>query len=212
MNGETIYEFVTELLGGDAPGDVLFRSMLNMAKTTRESTRDWVALRTKYSSLSYTTSAQNLPSNFLKALKQTAKSDPVVFIDSNGKKQGTASEILVQQQYDYQDQQGYFYVEYGTTPTITFTGANLPAYTPILFYIKKTDEMTEANQDTWTWSPFPSDYTYLLAFDVANMIKGGVDYDDINARMVQFAGIDAQKLEHAMRVWDDRIKLSALNV
>lgn len=212
MNGEEIYEFVTELLGGAAPGDIIFRNMLNMAKMTRESTRDWAVLRTKYSSLSYVNTAQNLPSNFLKALKQTAKSNPVVFIDSNGKKQGTASEILPQQQYDYQDTQGYFYVDYGATSTITFTGSNLPSYTPILFYIKKTDEMAELNQDSWTWGPFPSEYSYLLAFDVANMIKGGVDHDDINARMVKFAGVDAQKLEYSMRAWDDRIKLSALNV
>lgn len=211
MNGEQIYDFVTELLGGDAPGDVLFRSMLNMAKQTRESTRDWAVLRTKYSSLTYSTTAQNLPTNFLKALKQTKKVNPVVLLDSAGKKVGTATEILPEQQYDYQDMQGYFYIEYGATCTINFTGENLPSYTAVLFYNKKTDEMTEANQDAWTWAPFPSEYTYLLAYDVANMIKGGVDFDDINARMVQFAGIDAQKLQYAMKAWDDRIKLSALN-
>lgn len=211
MNGEQIYDFVTELLGGDAPGDVLFRNMLNMAKQTRESSRDWAVLRTKLSSLTYSTTAQDLPTNFLKALKQTAKTNPVVLLDSTGKKVGTATEILFEQQYDFQDVQGYFYIEYGVTPTIKFTGENLPSYTAVLFYNKKTEEMTEANQKDWTWAPFPSEYAYLLAYDVANMIKGGVDFDDINARMVQFAGIDAQKLQYAMKAWDDRIKLSALN-
>lgn len=213
MTGEKIYELTTELLGGSAMSETLFASFLNMAKEAREGAIEWAVLRTKGTTLQYSPSKTpiTLPTNFSKFVKQTAKTNPVVFIE-NGLKVGTAREILINQEYENTND-NCFYVEYnGDSASMVFVGGPDKNLDFVPYYIRKTDTMDENNYKTWTWAPFPGEYAKLLAFDVANIVKGDIDYDDINARQVSFSKEDARVLERAMKLWDQRMKLSALQV
>lgn len=216
MTPQALYDLTTELLDGNAMNETTWNQLVNMARMTREGARDWQILKKKSTALSWlTTDNINVTKSlaavtgFLRPIKQTAKSHPIIFLDANGNKAGFADEVLMEQQYDKNNVSGFFTVDYGAK-TLAFTAPAPQTLTAVLFYIQSSGNLDIAD-DTTAWK-FPAEYHPLLAYDVANMQKGGIDYDDINARMVQFARIDAQGLENAMIMWDERIKLSALGV
>jgi hypothetical protein len=218
MTGQELYDFTTELLGGNALNEVLFYQLLNAARTRRESTRDWFPLRAKDTSISWLTTdsasvAKTLPSDFARPLRPTARTTPIVFLDpATGRKVGTATEVAIENQYDFAGTPGHFFIDYSAaTPTLHFTGAAPSAQTAALFYIKKGTDIAEAT----SWDGFSRtgrDFSPLLAYDVANMHKGGIDFDEINARMVQYASVDAEALAAAMLMDDERKRLAVLNV
>ncbi len=218
MNGADLLELTTLLLDGEAPDETLFYKLLNMARLKREGKRDWMVLIKKDTAKSLTSSTTPstgivVPVDFIRPIKATKKSTPVILLDpATGLKVGSATEIAQQNQYDYSSS-GYFWVDY-ITREMYFTG-NPPvseARTIALFYIYSPGDITDAT----TWTPFVNvagqDFSPLLAYDVSIMIKGDIDFDDINARMVSASKLSIEDLEYAMLAWDDRIKLSALGV
>lgn len=223
MLAQDLYDFVTRLLGGIEMDTTLFASLVNMAKATREGNREWAWLKKKDSSITVSpgetfATAKTSPSDFRKPIRGTDKKKSIVLLNSAGKKVDGLDEIPFENQYDYQDTPGYFFVDYTDTDRpIYFTGSRSETYTAVLFYLRKTTDITDADigavtPSTWTWENFPSQYHFLLGYDVAMIHKGDVDYDDINARMVQFSGKTANAMEFAMNTENDRINLAALGV
>lgn len=215
MTPQELYDLTTELLGGNAMSTTVWEQFVNMARITREGKRDWQILKKKNTSLSWLTSdgvtvTKSLAAitDFLRPIKQTAKSHPIILLNSSGKKAGYADEILLENQYDYADVPGYFFIDYGAG-TLSFTAPAPSTQTAALFYIRNSGDLSLDTVTPWV---FPAAYHPLLAFDVAMNQKGGVDYDDINARMVSYLGVTVQGLEHSMLMWDEKIKLSALGV
>lgn len=223
MNGSQLYDLVTALLDGDEISTTTFETLINMAKLKRESKRDWQVLKKKSAAFSITPSTTNstaftLPSDFLRCLKNTKYSSAMVLLNSAGKKTGDAVEVLFERQYDYMDTPGYFFVDF---PNRSFYLTGNPvvseARTAYMFYIKSSPAITYVPEAGQGWDAFKDattgmDFSPILAYDVAKMQKGDIDFDDINARMVQFMNVSIDDLEFAMNVWDDRMKLSALQV
>lgn len=223
MNGQELYDLVTALLDGEEISTTLFVTLANEKKLQRELRRDWQVLKTKASlgTVSPSTTpdtAFSLPERCLRPIKNTLRSRAVVFLDASGNKAGGADEILFERQYDFTNTPGKFYIDH-SDKTLHFTG-NPPVpenRTAMLFYIKGSAPITYVENAGTGWEPFSStdggiDFSPLLAFDIAMSQKGSIDYDDINARMVQYVGRDAEDLEYAMNKWDDMMKLSALQV
>ena len=50
----------------------------------------------------------------------------------------------------------------------------------------------------------------MLAFDVAVLHKGGIDYDLINERMARILGFTAESLTRSMIFWDDELQRAEL--
>lgn len=214
MNGQALLDLTTDLLGGEELNETFFLTLLNMARVKREGNRDWTWLRRKDTSISWLTSdtpatAKAVPSDFLRPIKGTLNSRPIVFLRADGRKWGTADEVALERQYDYQDAQGYFFVDHGADPkTIHFTTAAPENLTAALFYVSSGPDIGLATE----WARIPARYHPLLAYDVSIMYKGDVDFDDINARMARSSAGSAEALESAMVMEDERSKLSALGV
>ena len=221
MNGQELYDLTTELMDGVELGESVWESLINLARRKRELRRDWQILKKKSTAFSVTpsttsTTSFTLPSDCSRPVKNTVKTHPIVLLNSGNKKIGTADEILLEHQFDYIDTPGKFYVDYAAH-TFYFTG-NPPvgeAASAYLFYLRDSGDI-EVDTGSY-WTPFSGtnggpDFSALLAYDVAIMQKGDIDYDEVNARMVQFSGVSAQSLETSMIMWDERIKLSALGV
>lgn len=223
MNGSEIYDLVTSLLDGEEISETLFVTLVNQKKLQRELKRDWQVLKAK--STAYTVSASTtssttfaLPANCMRPIKNTKNSHAIVFLNASGKKAGVCDEVLFERQYDFIDTPGKFFIDQ-TARTFSFTG-NPPVpetYSAYLFYLKASLPITYVAEAGQGWDPFLNnssgvDFSPILAYDVAMMYKGGIDFDDINARMVQYIGIDIADLEYAMAKWDDNMKISALQV
>jgi hypothetical protein len=74
------------------------------------------------------------------------------------------------------------------------------------FYLKTTDDIATAT--SWV---APSRFHPLLAYDVAGFVMGGIDADDIYARMAPYQRAAALELERAMIAWDTALKLRSMN-
>lgn len=224
MNGQELYDLVTSLLDGEEISTTLFQTLANEKKLSRELKRDWQVLKAQATlgTLSTSTTPDTtfaLPDRCLRPIKNTLKSHAIVLLNSSGRKYNTVDEVLFERQYDHADSPGKFWVDHADR-TIHF-GGRPPvgeSVTAKLFFIKSSEPIVyDADTGGTGWTPFANttagfDFSPLLAFDIAMSQKGSIDYDDVNARMVQYIGMDVADLEFAMVKWDDTMKLSALQV
>jgi hypothetical protein len=83
-----------------------------------------------------------------------------------------------------------------------------PSFAGTLYidHIKNSADIT--NSDSSTWS-FPSWSHALLGFLAVAINKGGVDYDDINARMSPENRAQAEQIVKMLENWDNEKQLAA---
>jgi len=200
--GAELKEFTTSLLDGDVMDDTPFYIMLNMVKTIVESIRPWRKLLTIDTSQTFGpgdtyTTIKSLPAGFI----MFDQYDPMVLIagDQVVKPEG----ITIAEREIKKNEGPYFYTDlkndgFGIihNPSTTFTVQ--------LAFIEESDEIT----DSTSWA-FPARFHPLLAYMVSGMQKGGVDYDDIFARMAPENRAQAQVLVDAMEMWDDALQRQA---
>lgn len=207
MTGSQIYELTTTLLDGRQMDEVAFYRLLNLAKNKRERKRPWMILRKKdKTTVSLSTSddfetAKALPSDFGRFYNN--KSVQLVSADGDHK---YIPQKAFEMQYEHKDDDVCFVEYLAGGSNIYFGGIRSKAYDVWLFYCQISDDIT--SDTSWV---FPPDFAPLLAFDVAIMQKGGIDYDDINARMVQYNGVEVQQLEMSMVHWDAELQRVAYN-
>jgi len=65
--------------------------------------------------------------------------------------------------------------------------------------------VSAASNNTWA---FPSEYSKILALDVAVMWRLGVDYDQVNARNADANAGLAEAIYNEMTRWDSRLQNS----
>ncbi len=213
MNGDTLYNLCTNLLGGNAIDEDLFYQLLNMQKNMREMSRDWAKLRTIDTSISFTaadtyTSTKNLPARFLRTYSFTDQygNQAGPFIVTSGGSKVPLKQIKFAETYDYRNSQGYYYIDVKNC-TIGRTGAT--EGTLYLPYLQGTVDIGP----TTSWGLPPSDgYDALLAYDVAIEEKGGIDWDTVNANQVPYNERKIRQLEANLATWDSRLQLAELGV
>jgi len=201
MTGTTLKQLTTDLLGGAELGDTLFYQLLNIAKNNREGLRPWIILRAEDSEETASSgdtfeTMKDLPSDF----RRTLTRDTMVL--------RAGESILRYTQIPFSSRQidrkrnQVFYIDLANSQ-YALCGSVSKTHVIYLYYIKKSTDIEEATE--WV---FPSEYHPILAFDVAVMHKGGIDFDDINARMAQYNGLDARMIERMMIKWDNEMQLA----
>ncbi len=205
MTGQQLKDLTTELLGGRELGDTLFLQLLNMAKGIIEGERDWRYLLTEDSANSaaagdtYLT-MKTIPSRFLFPVSR----DPVVL--RNGTSVVTYQTIGFTKRHDNQLTPGLVYFDYKNSQ-FALCGGVSQAYTIYLYYIAESADLTLTT--SWT---FPTFAHPLLAYYVAALHKGGIDYDDVNRLMAPENRSIVDTIRRRLVQWDDKLKRLELSV
>lgn len=221
MNGEELRQLTTELLDGREIGASKYAQLLKVAKRKREKMRPWMALRTVDTSLTWTgadtyQTLKSLPADFLKPFnayvpreRLGAPRTPIVL--TAGDEVIYTQGIPLGAQLQVKDTQFYHYFDFAQKK-FGLTGRANRVYTINLHYIKSSTDPNSngGDLDAWTWD-LSNDDALILAVDIAMMQKGGIDFDDINARMVQFHGLDVRDLQRGMIKWDDELQRASLS-
>lgn len=207
LTGEDLKEFTTALLDGDEMDDTPFYIMANMAKTIIESRRPWRRLMTKSSNLTASPSdtyltTKALPTRWI----MFDQYKPMTLISASGSVKTGYKACPFSEREENINNGPLFYIDvknetFGLIHDINTT------YTIHLNYTEESPEITSAT----SWA-FPARFHPLIAYFVSAMQKGGVDYDDIFARMAPENRSQAEALAFAMEMWDDQIQRQELNV
>ena len=203
MTGEQIRDLTTSLLDGEELGQTAFLNLVNVVKNNRERIRPWRYLLTEDSS--ETASAgdtyeteKDLPSLFRRTLPRNT------MVLKRGDTVLEYSQIPFSQKIQYRESCQRFYIDYKNSK-FYLCGEIDGAYTIHLFYIAKSADIKWATE--WI---FPEEFHPMLAFDVAVLHKGGIDYDLINERMARILGFTAESLTRSMIFWDDELQRAEL--
>lgn len=202
MTGEELIELASEIAEDDIPEAFAIQG-LNVAKNKREDARPWAFLKTLDSSKTASPgdtwqTSKALPDNFRRDYRMLV---------------GTSFEyfpIPFEQRIAYKDAFGRYVIDLANE-VYYLTGRIGVAATIYLHYLKTTTEFSAANLETPEILVWPERFQPLLAFDLAGMFQGGVDFDAVSARMSPFNRQMAKDLEDAMTSWDTQLQLRAMN-
>lgn len=206
MTGPEMKTFTEELLG-DTIDDVIFYQLANIARQKRENLRPWQILitedttKTANSGDDHTTS-KALPTDFSRMFPWTSRRPQMVLV--SGDNDIDYREIAFGLRYARRNTPRLFVIDHKNS-LYFLLGSQDQAHTIHLFYLSNQSDIS-ATQD---WN-FPAQFHALIPFDVAAMYKGGIDWDTINARMVQQHNIDIREIEHSMVMWDAQLAVSTL--
>lgn len=213
MDGATLYTLNTSILGGRPLDETVFYQFLNMAKNTRELSRDWMKLRVVDHSITFSSSdaydsTKTLPDRFLKQYsyrdQMGALKGPFIVTADGSKVE--LQPIKLEEAYDFRNLEGYYYIDYAAGK-IGRTGST--AGTLYLPYIRGTEDI--ASGTSWTMPPTDT-FGILLAFDVAILQKGGIDWDTVNANQVPYNRQTIRDLESRLALWDAQLQQAQLGV
>lgn len=190
-----------------------FFQLLNAVKDQIEGMRPWMQLRKVDSSKTALASdtqdtAKALPTRFLRtfsirrrtgrpsAMMLKSSDDDVLYYDP----------IPFGSQEEYRDVNGRFFVDIAGS-NFYLTGEVDKTYTIYLNYIQGTVDIAAGTE----WS-FPERFHTIPVFLVAEINKGGIDYDDINLRQAIANSKTAQDLLRPMIFWDDQLQRNELGI
>lgn len=202
MTGEEMKTFATGLLDGDIIDDDVFYTMAEAVKTIVEDLRPWRQLvktdSSKYLETSDTyLTMKDLPSDWM----QYEQYNPMTLVavdDSSDIKKLTGSNFA--ERLQNKNSNGLFYVDLANNDFAIINPVNR-RYQIHQFYISVSATITSST--SWV---FPTRYHAIIPYMVVGMYKGGVDYDDIFARMAPENRAVAQSLISSMELWDDKMQ------
>jgi hypothetical protein len=220
MTGEELQQITSVLLDGRDMGASKYAQLLRTAKRVREGARPWMALRTVDTSKTWGPgdtyeTLKDLPADFRKPYNVLKPRDlegsqrtPIILI--SGDSVVYTYPTIFGAHLAHKDINNLHYFDYANRK-FGITGRMDRSYTVHLHYLKTTTDPASdgGDLDAWTWDLSPDD-GIILAYDIAIAQKGGIDYDEINARMVQYHGVDVRQLFSNMVKWDDELQRSAL--
>lgn len=201
MNGSVLYTLCTQFLGGNAMDEDLFYQLLNQAKNQREMMRDWMKLRVYDTSITFSSSdtyltGKTLPARFLRTYG-FAPNSGVFLVTSDGAKQDLTP-ISMSERYDKRNDEGYYYIDHANG-TISRTGSI--AGTLHLNYLRSTEDITSST--SWALSSIGGP---LLVYDVVIEMKGGIDWDRVNASQIPYNQRKLNQLDMNMATEDARLQ------
>lgn len=211
MDLDTLKEFTENILDGETLGDTLFGQLVNIARVRRENMRKWQILVKEDSSNQVTSATTyetniSLPSDFRRMYRNPKRPALILVSTSNANDVLKYEELPLQMRRMNKDKPGFFVVDH-LNSRLHVLGTVSGTYTMYLYYIH---DPTDIDSDT-QWI-FPSEFHPILGFDVAAMHRGGIDFDDINARLAENNRADAAAIWDAMVKWDDQLARSALGM
>lgn len=207
MTGPELETFCEELNGGASIGATILFQFLNLARAMVEQSRPWVALRYTDTSKSVTTGNTWQTAIDLSTIAHFNRfygEVPIkIFDGTNGIQR--FRQVPWHQRLDYRNTPGTFVYD-EANKTLYLNGTVPFAGTLYIDHVKDSAEIT--NDDTSSWV-FPSWAHALLGFYAVAINKGGVDYDDINARMAPDNRAQANVILKQLEAWDNEKQLQA---
>lgn len=202
MTGEELITAIGSLVDDD-PDESELIFLLNAAKNMLEGERDWMFLRAIDSSKTWATSDTYLTT---KALPSDFVSPRKLYLSTNTR---PMTAISLEDRERYKDIYGRYYIDYANN-VFALCGVTSQSATIYLSYKKSSTDWTENNLTTLSPS-FPSVYHPILAFYAAGIHLGGIDADDIAARMAPVHGNQFNAMRKNMRLWDAKLASHAMN-
>lgn len=203
MTGSEIKTFCETALEMDNINDVAFYQLLNVAKTKLEEERNWKILEKDDTSQTASTSDTFLS---FKTLPTDFGNDMGLFVVNGNNQPIWYDPIPFLKRYEYKDASRRYYIDLANS-RYALTGKLSSGYTTIhLVYRSASTDIAEGT--SWV---FPSRFHAILGFLVAEMYKGGADYDEISARQIIQNRADAALLYQSLLDWDTNLRVREQN-
>jgi hypothetical protein len=207
MTGPELETFCEEINGGASIGATVLFRFINLAKAIVEQTRPWMALRYTDTSKSVATgntwqTATNLST--IERFNRFYGEEPIKLFDGNNGIQ-YFKQVPFDKRLQYRNAPGTFVYD-EANKTLYLNGTLQFAGTLYINHIKDSPELTNDDSSSWI---FPSWAHPLLGFYAVAINKGGVDYDDISARMAPDNRAMAQTMLQRLEAWDNEKQLQA---
>jgi hypothetical protein len=210
MSGTELETFCTELNGGASIGSTLLFQFLNLAKALIEQRRPWMVLRYTDSSKTVTTAntwQTAIDLSTIARFNRFYESDdnaPIKLFDGNNRIEEYRQVPFNERLAYYQVPNTFCYDE--ASKTLYLNGAVPFAGTLYIDHIKDSADITDDDDSTWV---FPTWSHPVLGFYAVAINKGGVDFDDLNARMAPDNRAQAQQILSMLESWDNEKQLQA---
>lgn len=193
MTGQEIKDLAEEILD-DSMTDELFLGYLNTAKDIIEDSRDWEFLKALDTSNTASSGTKNLPDAFRKDRKMLIGAGFTEYWP-----------VSFEEQHLYRNTSRRYYVDYSAN-TFELLGNIGVTGTIYLYYLKSTPDITLSTSPVW-----PERFGRILAYMVAAYVMGGVDADDVFARLSPENKLVGMQLLNSMILWDTNLKVRAKN-
>jgi hypothetical protein len=207
MTGPELATFAEELNGGASIGDTLLFQFINLAKAMVEQTRPWMLLRSTDTSLSVTAANTWQTAKSLSGIARFSRfygDDPIQLFDGTNRIQ-RFRQVPWNMRLAYKDMPNTFVYD-ESTQTLYLNGTVQFAGSLYIDHVKDSPDITNADSSSWI---FPSWSHSLLGFYAVAINKGGVDYDDVNARMAPDNRAQANAIIKHLEAWDAEKQLQA---
>jgi hypothetical protein len=207
MTGTELETFCEEINGGASIGSTVLFQFINLAKAMVEQSRPWVLLR--YTDTSTTVAAGNtwqtaIDLSAIARLSRFYGDTPIKLFDgANGIQY--FKQVPFDKRLEYRNMPGTFVYDEANR-TLYLNGTVQFAGTLYIYHVKDSPEITNDDSSSWV---FPSWAHPLLGFYAVAINKGGVDYDDINARMAPENRAQAKLITDRLEWLDNEKQLQA---
>ena len=212
MTGTELETLATEVNGGDPIGSTLLFQLLNIARQTVEKRRPWMFLRRTDTSKTVSASSQ---SAWQTGIDLSTITEFARFYDSD-----VAPIRLFDGRQTYVDywlrpfEDRLRYIQtpntacYDEATKTLYLNGNIPfAGTLYINHIIDSGDVSDDDGSSWA---FPSYAHPLLAFMAVAVNKGGIDFDDIHARMAPDNRAVAQSIMTMLETEDTAKQVSAI--
>ncbi len=208
--GQELYTLMGSL-NGDADLDItLAETLVATAKSMIEEERPWMVLRKTDTSLSVSTSDTWQTAKSIAGITDFSSfhTEYPVRVFDGGNMISYYQQTPFDRRLEHKDNSGTFTYD-AANKNIYFNGIHAFNGTVYLNYLSTSPDIS-LTSDAAVWTPFPARFLPLLAFYAVQVHKGAVDYDDVNARMLEPHNQVYQALHDAMTKWDEKLALSEL--
>ena len=207
MNGSDIYTLVTGIMGY-APDTTLYYTLLNLCQGIRENMRPWMILKKEDTSNQVPPTNQSafltpysLPADFRKFYSPKRS---VQLADASNIVRQWYVQIPKDRKLECKDDNTKFYVDY-ILNQLFLCGIVNQLYTMHIYYICRSPLITA----TQAWV-FPSEYAPILAYDVCELLKAGIDSDTVNAAQAVANGRTSAIIYSQMAEWDNDLATDSI--
>jgi hypothetical protein len=208
MTGPVLATLCEEVNGGASIGSTLLFQLVNVAKALVEQRRPWMVLRS--TDTSKTVAAGNtwqtaIDLSTIARFSRFHGKYPVRLFDGTNNVQ-RYYEVPMDERLTYKDAPGTFCYD-ESTGALYLNGTVPFAGTLHIRHLKYSPDIENIDASSWV---FPSWSHPLLAFMAVGIHKGGIDYDDINARMSPENRALAIQIMNMLVNWDTEKQLSSI--
>jgi hypothetical protein len=209
MPGSELSDMIDELNGGGSIGSTLKFQLVNQFKGKLELLRPWMVLRHTDASKSVTpanTWETAIDLSSISLFSRFHGDWPVRLFD--GRQIHRYRQVPYAERLEHINVSNTF-VFHVATKTLHLNG-NVPFAGTLYISHLKTTPALDANSTATAW-PFPGAQHGLLAHGAVAIHKGGVDYDEVNARQLIMNNKEARDMIDALITWDSNLQLAEIN-